>query len=155
MHRMLEAVSAQMQRHPHGWETSAFGHSSTWGGVSRLELIETLASEERKRVEMESAGGPIADRVEQAATVAALASAVRMYSVEVSAWAVVSTYDPQGGFRPGQQVTWSGHLSRAEAERAVPLWEQYLNRRRDPMHVEYRSVRIHMMRRNGWTGPQR
>jgi hypothetical protein len=150
MHRMLEAISAHPSRNPGGWETSIASRSSTWGGVSALELIETLEYEERRRVQLEDQGAPIAERVEQAATVALLASAVRQHYAMVSAYCVVSTYDPDGSFRPGADVVWSGHLSQEEAERVMVWWQAHLNRANDVWRVEYQPVAVHYMKRDGW-----
>jgi hypothetical protein len=151
MHQILESMAGHLRPSPDGWPTSVVGFSARTM-VTRLELAETLAMEERKRVNLEEQGAPIRDRVEQAVIVEQLASAVRNMSAEVAAHAVVSTYDPAGNFRPGETVVWSGHLSRAEAQRALPLWAESL-RDVGSLRVEYRSVKVNRMKRDGWQGP--
>lgn len=152
MHRMLEAVSAVTYPHSDsGWPVSVRSESSTGGGVSTLELIETLEHEERRRVQLEESGAPIMERVEQASTVSLLTSVIRKRSPQVSAYCVVLTFDPNGNFNPGGERVLSGHLSREEAERVMPLWTEQRDWRTDLYRVEYRATSVQNMRRNGWT----
>lgn len=72
-------------------------------------------------------------------------------AMSVPVFAIVSTYDPHGSFRPGERVTWSGHHTREEAERVLPLWEKRLNRPRDPMVVESDwPTDLYQIKKDGW-----
>lgn len=160
MHRILEAMSAYVARaDPHCWQDRVVGMSRTHP-VTRSELAEVLAQEERTRVRLEEQGAPISARVEQAALVSQLASALRNMTVQVAAYYVMTTYNSAGTFKPGQHVTWSGHLSREEAERCVPLWERHLtdNGRHTQTYsdfrVEYLTSDLYKMRKDGWEGPR-
>jgi hypothetical protein len=112
-------------------------------GVPRIEMIEALGMEERRRVALEEQGAPIRERVEQAAVVAQLTSALRRMQPEVSAYAVV---DDDG-------TIWSGHTSPDEALHGVALWGEWFKNGRG-LRVEYRSVLIGKMRRDDWEGPE-
>jgi hypothetical protein len=154
-HRILEAMNAYIPKGEDGrWPTRILGKSSH-SPVSRLELIETLEFEERERVSLEESGAPIQNRVEQAALVAQLQSALIQHPLTVAAYCVVSTYDPSGTFKPGQEVIWSAHLTRDEALRCLPLWVAHLAhpQNTDTYRVDYRSAPIHYVRQNEWPGP--
>ncbi len=49
---------------------------------------------------------------------------LEMIIPQVEAWCVVGMYNPKGGFRAGEEISWSAHQSEAAAERWLPFWKQ-------------------------------
>ncbi len=45
------------------------------------------------------------------------------------AWCVVGIYNPEGDFRPGDEVVWSAHHTEAAARAWLPFWERKFARR--------------------------
>lgn len=134
--------------------TDPRSYRSDFGGVTLHEVLEAVG-EITHRLESESGVLPVVVHAELVHDRQSLLYFARMMSDRTPAWCVVSTYNQNGGFRPGKQVEWSGHLTREEAERCMSLWMAHLDRPLDPFHVDFRPIAVHMMRRTGWDGPRR
>lgn len=136
--------------------TRILGYKSDFGGVQLGDVCDELELLATHVLELEALGqASVLDRARAASDFAMLADLAGRMTPHVTAWCVVSTYNPNGSFRPGQDVTWSGHSSREEAERLLPLWEKHLNKRGDAFKVDYRPINVSQVRVDGWEGPRR
>lgn len=142
----------------HGDDERFFKGVNSWlsdfGGVTVQEFLDA-AEEVLEKVNTEALH-PREKAVLLADWTMLLELAQKAGAANVRTFAVVSTYDPHGSFQPGQRVTWSGHFTREEADRALELWVARLNRPRDPMVVEEDwPVPLHTLRAETWQRPSR
>lgn len=157
-HPVIVAATGQEERRGYAEKMEGVWHHTVSSfrsehGPSLHDLIDALIDLNR---DLNAGELTVIERAELSADFDDVAALIGRKSHPVHCWAVVTTYDPNGTFKPGQDVVWSGHLTQADAEAALPRWDRHLNRGRDNIRVEWRTdVQVTGVKTSDWKGPRR
>lgn len=154
-HPLLEQARVGRRMDGSSLGTRVLGYANDFGGVQIADVCDELELLATRVLEMEAQGqASVLERAQAASEFAMLADLAQRMTPDVTSWCVVSTYDPNGSFRPGKDVAWSGHTTKEEAERVLVLWQAHLKRRTDTWKIDYRPINVSQFRTDGWEGPQ-
>ncbi len=102
------------------WPTGMSGQRMKDSAELLLEVLDSVDFEDECFV---------LNDVETALEINRLRQIIEHISIQVVAWCVRSTYNPEGEFRPGDTVVWAAFLTKKQAEVWLPYYEKKFENR--------------------------